>query len=242
MNERSSLFDKKFIIYGKNTIEFFLAFSKRKTMEIAVHPDSTIIVKVPINTEIALIEKKVLKRARWILKQLKYFKQFNPKTPKKFYVNGESHLYLGKKYRLKITEGKKNSIKLLRGHFFMTIKNKSTSTVPKEILDSWYIKKASIQFVASIERCWPRFIEYGFTKPKLTIKNMKKRWGSLSNKGTITLNTELIKAPKECIDYVVIHELCHLIYTNHSIDFYNLLDSILPDWEKIKHKLELSLC
>jgi predicted metal-dependent hydrolase len=70
---------------------------------------------------------------------------------------------------------------------------------------------------------------------------MKKRWGSLSDKGTVTLNTNLIKAPKECIDYVVTHELCHLKYHDHSSEFYKLLDSVIPEWKKIKHKLELSM-
>ena len=70
---------------------------------------------------------------------------------------------------------------------------------------------------------------------------MQKRWGSLSDKGTVTLNTDLIRAPKECIDYVVTHELCHLKYNNHGPEFYKLLDSVIPGWEKIKHKLELSM-
>ncbi len=70
---------------------------------------------------------------------------------------------------------------------------------------------------------------------------MEKRWGSLSEKGIVTLNTNLVKAPKECIDYVVIHELCHLKFNNHSSDFYKLLDSVIPGWEKIKHKLELKI-
>jgi predicted metal-dependent hydrolase len=111
----------------------------------------------------------------------------------------------------------------------------------KKLLDSWYLERAKAQFRESMDRCWNKFSNAGSGKPRLTLKRMKKRWGSLSEKGTVILNTELIKAPKECIDYVLTHELCHIKYHDHSSDFYRLLESIIPDWEKIKHKLELGM-
>jgi predicted metal-dependent hydrolase len=92
-----------------------------------------------------------------------------------------------------------------------------------------------------MDRCWQKFNGLGIDKPKLSIKRMQKRWGSLSDKGTVTLNADLIRAPKECIDYVITHELCHLRFHDHSPEFYKLLDSVIPGWEKIKHKLELSM-
>jgi len=111
----------------------------------------------------------------------------------------------------------------------------------KKLLDQWYLDKAHLQFNESLDRCWAKFDRLGIDKPKLSIKRMQKRWGSLSLKGTITLNTDLVKAPKECIDYVVMHELCHLTHHDHSSEFYIMLDSFIPGWEKVKHKLELSL-
>ena len=77
--------------------------------------------------------------------------------------------------------------------------------------------------------------------PNLKVKKMEKRWGSLSAKGQLTLNTKLIQTPKECIEYVVIHELCHLIHHDHGTEYYKLLDRALPDWMKRKHKLEMAL-
>lgn len=108
-------------------------------------------------------------------------------------------------------------------------------------MNQWYSKRANLQFTESLDRSWQKFHHLDFEKPKLSVKRMQKRWGSLSKKGTLTLNTDLIKAPKECIDYVVTHELCHLKYHDHSTEFYTLLDSVIPGWEKIKHKLELSM-
>jgi len=229
------------VVYGERIINFNLLYCDRKTMEIAVHPDSTVIVKAPMQSDITLVETKIKKRARWILRQLNYFKQFSPKTPTRCYVNGETHLYLGKQYRLKLAEGTENSVKLSHGFFHITCRNTPTPNAAKKQLDQWYSEKAQGLFTASLDRCWQKFNDCGIDQPKLSIKRMKKRWGSLSDKGTITLNTDLIRAPKECIDYVVTHELCHLKYHDHSPEFYKLLDSILPGWEKIKHKLEVTL-
>jgi hypothetical protein len=210
-------------------------------MEIAVLPDSTVIVKAPVQSDIALIEKKILKRARWILKAINYFKQFIPKTPDRCYVNGETHLYLGKQYRLKLTQGTGNAVKLSRGFFHITCRVEPTPTAAKKLLNQWYSKKAPVQFAESMDRCWQKFNGLYIGKPNFSVKRMQKRWGSLSDKGTITLNTDLVKASKECIDYVVTHEFCHLKYHDHSPEFYKLLDSVIPGWEKIKHKLEVGM-
>lgn len=229
------------VVYGKKTIDFKLLFCDRKTMEIAVHPDSSVIVKAPVQSDIELIENKIIKRARWIIRQQKYFSQFNPRTPVRSYVNGETHLYLGKQYRLRVAEGPENSVKLSRGYFHITCRNAPSPDVARKLLHQWYMEKAKVHFGESLNRNWHKFSHLDKDKPILSVKRMQKRWGSLSNKGTLTLNTTLIRAPKECIDYVVTHELCHLKHHNHSPEFYKLLDAVVPGWEKIKHKLELSL-
>ncbi len=239
--EASNHSNKHLVVYGRKTIDFSLLYCDRKTMEIAVLPDSTIVVKAPVQSDIALIEKKIIKRARWILKQLSYFKQFQPKTPDRSYVNGETHLYLGKQYRLKLAIGPENSVKLTRGFFHITCQNEPTPDAVKKLLNQWYSEKAQLQLAESMDRCWPKFDGLGIGQPIISIKRMQTRWGSLSDKGTVTLNTDLIRAPKECIDYVVTHELCHLKYHDHSPEYFKLLDSVIPGWEKIKHKLELSM-
>lgn len=233
--------NKHSITYGRKKIEYSLLYCDRTTMEIAVHPNRTIVVKVPAQSNIELIEKKIIKRARWIIRQLNYFNQFNPRTPERCYVKGESHLYLGKQYRLKLKKGDTDNVKLTRGYFHVTSINTPTPEIAKRLLNQWYLNKAQIQFADSMDRCWQKFSYSEVDKPIIAIKRMKKRWGSFSDKRTVTLNIELIKAPKECINYVILHELCHMKYCDHSTDFYNLLNSVIPGWEKIKHKLELSM-
>ncbi len=233
--------DNHSFLYGNNVIDYTLLYCERKSMEVAVHPDCSVVVKVPTGSNMVLIETKINKRARWILQQQSYFRQFTPKTPERCYLNGETHLYLGRQYRLKIARGDENSVKLSRGFFHVTLREEPNQERAKKLLSKWYVTKASLQFNESLDRCWPRFARFAFPKPALSIKQMQKRWGSLSDKGTVTLNTNLVKAPKECIDYVVTHELCHLKHPDHSSEFYKLLDTVIPGWEKVKHKLELGM-
>lgn len=227
--------------YGSRIIHFEVVRAARKTLQIEVYPDAKVLVKTPEDTCIDEIERRIQRRGRWICKQLDFFQQFEPRTPQRKYLGGETHLYLGRQYRLKILQAEQCSVKLIRGYFQVSIKGGQSPQVIKHLLDQWYAEKASSRFQNSFERCWPKFERMGLSKPKLSIRHMKTRWGSLSSSGRLTLNIDLIRAPNECLDYVVIHELCHLKHHNHSPAFYELLEATMPDWKKRKHKLELSL-
>lgn len=228
------------IRYGKTEINYELFMVKRKTLEIAVHPNKSVVVKAPLASTLEAIEKKIKKRARWIKRQIAYFNQFNPRTPSRKYVGGESHLYLGRKYRLKIEISDKDKILLKNGYFCI----EATSHEPdhiKQIMDAWYKKRAKIYLSKIFDDCWKDFEKNNLNKPTLKLQKMNKRWGSLSSKGHLTLHVNLIQAPKQCIEYVIMHELCHLIHHNHGTEFYKLLDRTMPDWMKRKYKLEMAL-
>jgi predicted metal-dependent hydrolase len=229
------------VAYAQETITFNVFYADRRTLEIAVHPDSMVMIKAPFGTDFAEVQKRVVRRAGWIKRQLDYFRQFEPRTPERRYVGGETHLYLGKQYRLKISSGDLDSVKLVRGHFHIVAKGTATPDKVKSLLEDWYADKAGERFKESYDRNWPCFEKLFSAKPRLQVRRMRKRWGSLSKGGVLTLNTDLIRAPRECIDYVIIHELCHLKYHDHSSKYYRLLEKMMPDWEKRKHKLELAL-
>lgn len=229
------------ICYGKESIHCHVLHCSRKTLAIEVHPDSSVVIKAPNGTSLDEIQLKVGKRARWVIRQLQYFRQFEPRTPERCFVGGETHLYLGKQFRLKVSEAGTDSVKLLRGYFVVETRASAHPDKVRLLLERWYGEKAARMFQDSFEECWQHFASLGLEKPQLKIRRMKKRWGSLSNSGQLTLNTDLIRAPKECIEYVITHELCHLQCHDHSGDFYRLLEKVMPDWEKRKHKLELSL-
>ncbi|HBA84809.1 MAG TPA: M48 family peptidase [Verrucomicrobia bacterium] len=226
------------IHYGRMLISFELLFARRKTMKIAVYPDERIIVKAPKGMPLEEVKERVLRRSRWIIKQLNYFKQFEPRTPPRRYVSGETHLYLGKQYRLKVKRAEQNRIKLCGGQFQILLREDPSPRKIKSLFDRWYAEKAEEHFAASVDRCWPAFEKRGVSRPNLKIRRMKTRWGSLSGKGNLTLNIALIRTPRSCIDYVVVHELCHLIHRHHGSGFYRLLEQFMPDWKKHKARLE----
>lgn len=232
--------ENRFFCYGGKRIDYALLYCQRESLEIAVHPDGTVVVKAPFNSTIERVERKLMKRARWIIRQQNYFIQFSPRTPERSYVNGETHLYLGKQYRLRILQSAVNDVKLTQGYFHVQSKDLAPTAV-RTLLHRWYAAKAQRQFNESFERCWPSFVKFGVERPSLAIRSMKTRWGSLSVRGTMTLNRDIIKAPRDCIDYVVTHELCHMIVKDHSPQFYQLMDTVMPNWSKLKHRLELSL-
>ena len=228
------------IAYGRETIAFDVLRCKRKTMEIAVHPDKSVVVKAPFVSDSTEVVRRVRRRAGWIHRQILYFEQFEPKTPPRRHVSGESHLYLGRKYRLKIRKSHTPQVLLKSGYFHIQAPTLSPDYIQK-LLEAWYFQKASACFQTVFYQCWEKFKNNAVARPGLKIRKMKARWGSLSTNGRLTLNLDLIKAPKECIEYVVIHELCHLSHRQHDSDFYKLLDRYLPDWVQRKHKLELAL-
>lgn len=229
------------VTYGREKIEFSFRHVDRKTLEIAVYPNQSIVVKAPLDVTPADVQKRVAKRARWIIKQRNFFRQFDPRTPARCYVGGETHLYLGKSYRLKISSGIHNEVKLAKGYFEIQIEGRVSVEKIKCLLDGWYAKKAAAKFRERLEFCWLRFKKLSLAQPQLQIKRLKKRWGSLSSKGSLTLNTDLIRAQRDCIDYVVVHELCHLRCKDHGPKFYKTLEKLMPDWEKRKRRLELAL-
>jgi predicted metal-dependent hydrolase len=226
------------IDFGSKTIDFRLIFSDRKSLGITITPDMEVIVKVPRNASIERIKEKVRKKAPWIIKQHGFFLSFLPRTPEKKYVSGETHLYLGRQYRLKVIEAKSNSVHF-RGRFFEVQTKKKSNA--KSLLRQWYRERAKMKFSEIAEPWILRFEKYNVKPKAIYLQEMPKRWGSCTPKGKIILNPELIKAPKPCIEYVIIHELCHLVHSNHTNSFIHLQEKLMPDWEKWKMKLETLL-
>lgn len=223
--------------YGTSTIHYSLKRSERKTLGIEVHPDLSVWAIAPAQASLEDINEKVLKRAAWILKQQSFFEQFLPRTPQRMYVAGETHLYLGRRYLLKTSKAEEKTVKLKAGCLHVqTPKNTKIST--KNALTQWYYKHAVKVFNEVLKEQFTLFAAYNIEFPNLEIRRMKNRWGSCQAKGTIIINPEIIKAPKMCIRYVITHELCHLITPNHTKAFYNLQESILPNAQKWKSRLE----
>jgi predicted metal-dependent hydrolase len=228
------------INYGSKSIEFNITFNARKSLGIKVTPDSIVNVIAPFSASEIDIKEKVKIKAKWILKQQAFFNGYKPSTPKRKFVNGETHLYLGRQYQLKIIKATSEGVKLYRGELVITGK-KTNAIYVEKILNQWYKEKAIFHFEEILSTAVLQFKKYKIATPILQVRQMQKRWGSCTPSGKIILNTELIKAPKGSIEYVIIHELCHLVHYNHNKDFYALQNKQYPNWGKWKEKLELAL-
>ena len=244
------------ISYGEHKIIFSLSFHHRKTLGIEVHPDQSVSVKSPLGKELEEIEKVVKKRASWILKQQRHFAQFPQEISQKKYISGESFRYLGKQYRLKVIDSDLNQVsstqdqvkliqdqvKLIQGRFRVEVKDLEDKVRIEKLLKAWYRKRSKPKFLQYLKEVAQKLAVYGIPCPPLEIKDMKTRWGSCTPDGLVLLNPDLIKAPPSCIEYVIYHELCHLKYHHHGVQFYDFLSLVLPDWKERKKNLDLLAC
>lgn len=226
------------IVFGSRTIDFHLEYSNRKSLGITVTPEMEVLVKAPIDTSIEKIKEKIRKKAPWIIKQQSFFLSFQPKTPERKYINGETHLYLGRQYRLQIKIGEEESVKMKGKFIEVTTSEKSRA---KDLVNDWYLQHARFKFQAIAQPLIEKFKKHNVEPSSIVLSIMPTRWGSCTPKGKIILNPELIKAPKGCIEYVIIHELCHLIHLDHTQKFLDLQTKEMRDWEKWKMKLEILL-
>lgn len=228
------------IVFGTETIGYEILFlPTRRTLGIEVHSDLSVVVRAPADCDLDTIQARVGKRACWISKQLTNFQRYSPRTPARQYVSGETHLYLGRQYRLKLVTGEPASVKMNRGHLVLTLPGKADPDRVKALLHRWYLNHARQVFIAVLDEYLPQF--KGRQRPRLSVRAMQSRWGSLSPAGTMTLNANLVRAPRACIEYVVAHELCHLKHRDHDARFFRLLGQVMPDWEKRKQRLETAL-
>ena len=205
---------------------------------IKVHPDCRVIASAPEGAENEAVLSAVKKRGRWIYQQLSEFKtQLADYQPRQF-VSGESHYYLGKQYLLKVIEDPeaKQSVKLLRGSIEVTVRSKAHDKVA-ELLKDWYRLRAKETFAKRLDAVLEQAL-WVEERPPIRVLTMQTQWGSCSPNGRITLNPHLVKAPRDCIDYVILHELCHIAEHNHSERFYRLMGQVMPKWESTKERLD----
>lgn len=223
------------IQYGATIIDYDIEFAQRKTLSICVNPDSSVCLKAPIDATLEQIQQKVHKRASWILKQKRFFESFGTSTTKRQYISGESHLYLGRQYMLRVKESNVNAVHYQNNIIEIECRHKKDAGI---LLQTWYRQRANVKFQEYAQPIIEQFSIYGVKPQSLSIKKMDKRWGYCTIDGHITLNPRLICAPRCCIEYVITHELCHLIYRSHNKEFYALLTKEMPHWERWKNKLE----
>ncbi len=228
------------IIYGIHRIGYTLSRKEVKNINLNLKPN--LIVEVSANNQVPIniIHSFVRKKASWIIKNKEFFKRALSEIKyKKEYVNGETFKYLGRQYRLKVFQSNNECVKFKRGYLNLYVKDKENIARKIQLIDDWYKKRSVKIFNESLERMHKPMKKYGVPKPSITIRTMKARWGScMESKRKIIMNSELIDAPKFCIDYVILHELIHFKFRDHNKNFYRLQDTLMPDWKKRKEILD----
>lgn len=227
------------IKYGQHLIEFDVVRRERSTLQISVDPDASVEVVAPIGASLDVICEKVRKRAAWIRRQQRYFIQFLPRTPERRYVSGETHLYLGRQYRLNVVPHIQASVRMTRGFIRVQSHSPGNAEITRKLVEEWYKERALIKLGERLEVNLLRFPVPETYRPKAVIvRQLSQRWGSMSPGSRLLLNRRLIEAPVDAVDYVITHELCHISEPNHGPRFFDLLDRVMPDWQKRKNRLE----
>lgn len=225
------------IAFGSRRIAFTLHRGPRKCLRIIVTPNMQVQVYAPITSQDAEVFEAVRKKLPWIAKILDQIEEFHPLPTPKRYVSGETFLYLGRQYRLRIETGVRHPVKLTGKFLGLTVPAKTAQTSVKNSMDAWYRKHARDVFGRYMDKCQEVTRRHNVPSAKWDIRTMQRRWGSCGAAGRIILNTKLVQAPVHCIEYVIMHELCHLKIPNHGRAFYMLLGRCMPDWPKRKEQL-----
>ena len=219
-----------------DSINYSLIKSSRKSIGIIVNSDGSVVVRAPQRATKKEIDEVINKRFDWILKHKKRFEEQGPAYSKSEFVDGEKHLFLGKEYIMRVTIGTFNNV-TINGEF-IDVECKNESLV-KPLMEQWYRQKANKLMPQIITPIVDKFNSlYDVSPNKISLKNMKSRWGSCSSKANISMNIKLIKSTESCIEYVMAHELCHLLQMNHSKNYYSLLTEFMPDWRERKKNLD----
>lgn len=231
------------IVHEGKTITFFLERKKVKNINLRVKSDSTVVVSANRAVDYKYVEQFVIEKAPWIIKNLERFDKKQNGNGSLKYITGEIIDYRGGKYALSVIQVENNEeVFIDHDKLFMFVKDEKDYNRKEKLYNRWYRDETLKIFERSMKRVYPLVAAHGIEKPSITIRKMKTRWGSCSvNKQKITLNSELVKTPEACVDYVVLHELAHFLYRKHDKQFYNFLSELMPDWKERRKTLKSCL-
>ena len=217
-------------------IRYVLTYKNIKNINIRINRNCEVSVSANRRTNPFDVDAIVVKKGDFILKSIDKFSNANKHQIKsKNYIDGEIFYILGKDVRLVVKKAESVRISHDEVYLFLFVKNVDDEVAKKRIVDKYLKNVATKTFLEILEEVYPRFIKFNIPYPQLKSRSMKSRWGScLVDKKIITLNTKLIHFQRSCIEYVIIHELCHLKHPNHSKEFYNFVANFIPNWKEQK--------
>ena len=233
--------EKESVDFNGEKIVFFVQRKNIKNINLKVNLDKKVTMSIPMKMEIEIAKEFVKKKADWIKKQQNYYESFAEEKENITFENGETVYLLGKQYKMKIIPNTTNNIVTKGKYFEINIKEKyiENKKYIRKVYDKWLKEYAERILNDLIIRYQSTLKKYNIRIPKLEIRQMKSRWGScIPSNNKVIFNLNLIKTPMCCIEYVVLHELSHFKYQNHSKNFYNFITIFMPDWKERKKILD----
>jgi predicted metal-dependent hydrolase len=224
-------------IHRIDDIEFSIIYSGRRSIGISVRPDSSVIVRAPFRTSLKTINRIVTGKYSWVLKHRDNYRNLDNSSRNKLYISGETHLFRGNESVLKIEKSPKPYIRFYNGTIDLGLNKTEDPEIIRRLLYKGYKNEAERLFPVLLNKVISEHSGQMFKPAGLVIRTMKRRWGSCSNRGKITLSTELMKLSDFHIEYVITHELCHLKHHNHGPRFYELLSELFPEWKSARKEL-----
>jgi hypothetical protein len=236
--------EERHVPFGRSVIDYRIERStRRKTVTVAVDPGAGVVLKAPANATMGRLDDAVKTKAPWILQRLVEFREFGPGPVPKEFISGESYAYLGRRYRLRIELESDTTTASASVHGAFLAISLPRNGVPeqrcalvRQAIVAWYRKQAHRRLPGRVEIYASRA---GVRPPSVLIREQVKRWGSCNSKGELRFNWRVMMAPVSLVDYVVAHEVCHLVVRDHSKRFWKLLRTILPDYEGRRARLRV---
>lgn len=216
--------------------------NRRRTVGIFVEPDGHVAILAPPAASVDRIEQIMRRRMKWIRGKQRTVESLPVPPQPREWVAGETHRYLGRQYRLKLAKGDSSTVKLLGGYFFVIAPNPRDRDCVRELMECWYKEHAVALLNDRVERAIASSTWLKIEKPPIRIRYLRSKWGSTTAAGCVTFNVDLVKLPLSCVDYVVVHELVHLMIPSHSPAFWRMLGRVMPDWRRWRSKLAVVEC
>lgn len=228
---------KMTVTIASGEVEFDIVRSSRRTVALYVKPGGTLLLRAPWYVPVYILMQFVRKKTEWIERQMERLKDVKPVGERPLIDDGTMIPFLGGQVTVKVSEGR-NGARLSDNALNITLSGERSPLRITAIAEAWYLKQAKALFTLRTTELAALHAGLLPTPGPVKVRRMKRRWGSCHSSGAIWLNSELVKKDPELIDYVIIHELCHLVHHNHSKEYYALLGSIIPNFRVLRKRLQ----
>jgi predicted metal-dependent hydrolase len=227
--------EQSIVRFGRTSIPYSVERGRRhKTVAIAVDPERGVCVRAPRHTPVAKLDEIVRRKGRWIIDRRRRHEDLPPQPTPREFVNGETFMYAGKQYRLKLVpceQGEQERVRLLGARLYV-----SAGQHVRDSLIKWYRERAQERLDTRV----PIWAERLKVNPAgILVREQRTRWGSADSKGNLRFNWRIVQASTRLLDYVISHELVHLLHSDHTRDFWATLGRVMPDYEGRRERLRV---